>query len=144
MEILPKEIDEKTGVGLLEATEGMSAAVVRRLLRLRHGAISSNREAPNKTVVGRVARAMQAAAGGTAESDELGAVATEEPKDCGTNKIKKNGMPPGTFDLLELLQAPECRVLPKKGPSRTPRAVLRGLAKGDLASGPRYGHLARG
>ena len=43
--------------------------------------MSSNREALNKIAVGRVARAVQAATGGTAESDELDAVATEELKD---------------------------------------------------------------
>ena len=43
--------------------------------------MSSNREALNKIAVGRVARAVQAAAGGTAESDELDAVATEELRD---------------------------------------------------------------
>ena len=81
MEILLKEIGKKTGVGLFEATEGMSAAVARRLLKLTYEDISSNREALSKIVVGRVARAVQAAAGGAAESNALDAVATEEQKD---------------------------------------------------------------
>jgi len=37
MEILLKEIGEKTRVGLVKATEGMSAAVVRRLLSSSSG-----------------------------------------------------------------------------------------------------------
>ena len=81
MEILLKGIGKKTEVGLFESIEGMSAAVARRLLKPTYEDINSNRVAFSRIVVERVARAVQAAAGGAAESDALDAVATEELND---------------------------------------------------------------